>query len=1156
MMDYSLNLALKVTLDKPSVSGALKTTEKQFEQAGKMFSQKYLRAADYVAREIPRKLGGKSIDIKLNAGEDEFKESLDKALKTGRTMDVGVSVESWAQISAAARQLGMISREKMFDPASIGPYISQQKKLEGILGIQQESGVLLESQYESLANQVVWFKTVSREAYTDLTNGIEKSIQSYEKFKKEKPFTLIPRDSLKAMRTQLEQYIKVHEVAADVLGLNEKQRDVLNAQINLLEKRIEKEEKTQKIVAGTKRILDAMGLQSLTKMFVAGGLAEAALGLVAGAWRGLIGMQERFHTANMRMYGSMQELQSSVMQSGIAMNVTSEEAEKAYQAVAATGVPRDKLRQLSEETMVFNRVTGVGEEVSAQFQRRLLSATGSTTAATENMAAMVAQMKAAGLTGHDLTQVMSVMSDQAILIKMGYGAEGITKFTKAFGLAVAAAKQFGEKAVNGTIELGRRLAKGGLDEGLMMFWGADVAAQKDAGVAWEMMAKKAKGKLELLNKMSKFQRQAYLEMAPPDTESVAKAQAKLWEDAEAAAKKHGTTASIEYQKMYQKQAKSDEEKKVSDANAARQWDLTKNLGMKTLGVLMEPLSQLATVFAPILRGLATLIGWFNTLTNKLGIIGTLIKAVFAVAIINAAAKSLLGYKSALGSIVGQLKGIKAGKGIIGGTLGVTKGIYETLTGKGGAGEKGIVARLKTAIGFGKAAAGAECVNVCGGTSGGEAQGPGYKGEVRLADEASKVSKGWFGKLFSSQKLEASGLSKKLGLKKIVEFDIVKPFRWAAEGLKRFKSAEFLKATAGAKGLTGKLAGLALKFPILGKALGGLGSVVGALGPAALVAGAALAGWKIGSMIADWWFDDAWYKKKIASHKAQQEADYKAQTDHMEKVAGIPYKQIEQEDKMLLVWNNMRAGHTKDAEAAAKQAGVSISEAMAFGEKKAAETAKKTGKSLEEAYKFPIGEATKAAEKAANKAAGKVAEASTAIDPVHKALGSTAFVRRAGEIGQMQNADAEKAAQAEGFKSYEEYARAMSDASIAAKGREAEVAEMSLKDVLKTLNTVSTEPAVLKVGSIKPMTREGLTEPYKTEASPITSVKTVGAGREEPRKGDILILEAIRDVLTGIDGKIKLDPLQDMVALMRNDERTRGISQAGLSAEANQWHQSR
>jgi hypothetical protein len=358
------------------------------------------------------------------------------------------------------------------------------------------------------------------------------------------------------------------------------------------------------------------------------GRATTVLGGFADAFLEMGTTQERFHTINYRAYGSMRDMNNMVVATSLRTGMLREETKKAYEALAAVGAPKAALETLVDENLNFTRVTGTSNDAVARFQRTMFTVTGGAVAAGSAMGMMIHQMQTVGLNAHDIESVMGVVGESAVGIKAMFGPEEVMNFTRATIAATAAAKKFGDKAVQGVIDMAKRVSKGGVDVGLAAAFGSEILFMKH-GEAMEHMVKKSEGLYNELSNMGRAEQGIMLNLYQTDMDTMA-AKADLAKKVNEEAMMSGITWHDAFIKVSAAQKVADDAAKATEDNINRQWKRIREIVGAFLISILEPLSALAIPFGYLANAAGSLINWFNNLMGVLGLVGTAIKTLLAI----------------------------------------------------------------------------------------------------------------------------------------------------------------------------------------------------------------------------------------------------------------------------------------------------------------------------------------------------------------------------------------------------------------------------------------------------------------------------------------------------------------------------------------------
>lgn len=211
------------------------------------------------------------------------------------------------------------------------------------------------------------------------------------------------------------------------------------------------------------------------------GTAGAAFALIETIFGGAAARAEKFHTANFRALGSMEDLASrSALLTG-ALRMTNKEVDDAVIALREAGAAADGFDDLIEGMVILGRSTGVSAQSVAEFSVQMKGAGASTESIQGSFAAANAAAKGLGLTGHDLDKVL-MQSGRSAFYMGTTGKDSATSWTRVLLQAAGAAKKLGA-SIEETMQITEELAEPLSELNLLLTKGASVRLGKEQSIA-------------------------------------------------------------------------------------------------------------------------------------------------------------------------------------------------------------------------------------------------------------------------------------------------------------------------------------------------------------------------------------------------------------------------------------------------------------------------------------------------------------------------------------------------------------------------------------------------------------------------------------------------------------------------------------------------
>jgi len=211
--------------------------------------------------------------------------------------------------------------------------------------------------------------------------------------------------------------------------------------VRRLAKGYERQEKVQQSIA--EFMQKQLGISAdLTKGAI---LQSAAIGILKTAIMEIIGTQEEFHTANIAAYGGMNEMTEVIGRIQSETHATTPEILAASQALITLGARASDIEALTKMNVQFARTTGVSEQATAEFQKRLELMGASAGEVFENLSVLTTLQARFGLSSIQTSKMMTVLSKNMARLKAvyGFGAKATKEFTGTVMALAGAAKDSG-----------------------------------------------------------------------------------------------------------------------------------------------------------------------------------------------------------------------------------------------------------------------------------------------------------------------------------------------------------------------------------------------------------------------------------------------------------------------------------------------------------------------------------------------------------------------------------------------------------------------------------------------------------------------------------------------------------------------------------------
>jgi hypothetical protein len=310
---------------------------------------------------------------------------------------------------------------------------------------------------------------------------------------------------LRLMREHAEQIIRKNMVTAALNPILKDQLEIQNKQVQATIDQIEKVEVQRKALDRASSAYGKIkgGMGSIIGMGKSA-LGAAGLGKImeATSLTGLYGIAvmeaaqeaEKFHTANFRLLGSMENIQASIADASIATGLLRSELIDSTIALREVGFASEGIGELRDVIAGTNRITGASLEVQAKFARAMEYSTKDVNKAKEELYLMQGATKAIGLTGKDIEEMLG-KATQASYILGARGESYVGEYTKMLLKAGAAAKKLGMD----TSETAKTLAYAYNPDDILRLKGA----ADNFGIDASKFAETAQGRMELAGAFAK-----------------------------------------------------------------------------------------------------------------------------------------------------------------------------------------------------------------------------------------------------------------------------------------------------------------------------------------------------------------------------------------------------------------------------------------------------------------------------------------------------------------------------------------------------------------------------------------------------------------------------------------------------------------------------
>ena len=221
-----------------------------------------------------------------------------------------------------------------------------------------------------------------------------------------------------AQRTMVETQLKAVDPMIRTAKALQQQRQVGNALIDVL----------GDMELGSRSLKEAV--IALTKKW---GLLAAAGILVKEVLQDLISMQNQYAKVSFRAAGATSELISATMGLRGALGATGDEARATMVALSEAGIRAEEdIGKAARANFMFSHATGVSAKAVADYQKQIVTLTGSISDATEDLGIFASVMRKSGMSAAELEGAIVALNRQLLIMAARVDPEVMRKFGREF----------------------------------------------------------------------------------------------------------------------------------------------------------------------------------------------------------------------------------------------------------------------------------------------------------------------------------------------------------------------------------------------------------------------------------------------------------------------------------------------------------------------------------------------------------------------------------------------------------------------------------------------------------------------------------------------------------------------------------------------------